>query len=72
MPPKPDVKRSGRPRNIEKPVEISLKVRPVFAAYLAELGDRYGWGKGHTEVARFLLTREVARYQDEELKAPSR
>ena len=64
MPPKSTGKRRGRPPNPEEPVEITLKVRPVFAAYLRELGDHYGWGKGHTEVARFLLTREVAKYQD--------
>lgn len=68
MPPKPDANPPGRPRNVEKPVEISLKVRPAFATYLADLGDRYGWGKGHTEVARFLLVREVSRYQDEDRK----
>ena len=54
----------GRPGNSEKSVEISLKVRPVFAKFLADLGERYGWGTGHTEVARFLLTREVARLQE--------
>jgi hypothetical protein len=62
MPPKTP----GRPRNVETPVEITLKVRPAFAQYLTDLGDRFGWAKGHTAVARFLLQREVARYQDED------
>jgi hypothetical protein len=64
MPPKPGKRAPGRPRNTEKPVEISLKVRPVVAAYLTELGERFGWGNGHTEVARFLLMREVSRLQE--------
>lgn len=61
---KPTGRAPGRPRNTEKPVDITLKVRPGIAAYLAELGERYHWGKGHTEIARFLLMREIAKYQD--------
>jgi len=73
MPPKPPStepkNKGGRPRNPEKPVEITLKVRPSYAKYLVALGVRHGYGKGHTEVARFLLQREVARIEELEAKS---
>lgn len=61
MPPK---KPPGRPRNAERSVEITFKVRPAFAAYLEALGVRHNFGTGHTAVARFLLEREVARLEE--------
>jgi len=67
MPPK---RPPGRPRNPEKPVEITLKVQPSFARFLAALGRRHGYGKTHTEVARFILMREVARLEELEAKNP--
>lgn len=64
MAPKPTGNPPGRPRNAERPVDITLKVKPIVATYLRELGARYGWGDTHTEVARFLLMRAIANYQD--------
>ena len=56
-------RKPGRPRKAP-PVQITLSYPSVFTDYLSLLGERFGWGSGHTEVARFLLTREVARLQE--------
>jgi len=58
----------GRPPNPEKSKEITLKVSPAYARFLKGLGERHGWGKTYTEVARFLLEREVARVEELEAK----
>jgi hypothetical protein len=74
MPPKLDPNRPkaalGRPPNAERPVEITLKFSPSYARQLAALGKRHGYGAGHTEVARFLIMREVARLEELEATNP--
>jgi hypothetical protein len=62
--PEKSKRKPGRPENPEKSVDITLKVTPAQARYLTVLGERHGFGQGHTEVARFLLRREMARLEE--------
>ena len=57
-------RKPGRPENPEKSEDVTLKITPAQARFLTALGKRHGFGQGHTEVARFLLRREMARLEE--------
>jgi hypothetical protein len=56
-----------KPSTKDKTTLIKFRVATPLAAYLRLLGDEMGWGVSHTDVAKFVLLREVARLEEAEI-----
>jgi hypothetical protein len=56
-----------KPTTKDKLTLIKFKVATPLAAYMRFLGDEMGWGVSHTDVAKAILLREVARLQEAEI-----
>jgi len=57
-----------KPTTSHKTTLIKFKVATPLAAYMRLLGDEMGWGVSHTDVAKAILLREVARLQEIEIQ----
>jgi hypothetical protein len=56
-----------KPVTKDKLTQVKFKVTNQLAAYMRFLGEEMGWGTSHTDVAKAVLLRELARLQEAEV-----